>query len=347
MNDRPHTVIGVLPPIPQFPNENDVYMPVSACPFRSSEAVRTKRNARMVQAFARVRPGTPLTSTLADLTMVASNLQKAYPESYPESAGFDATAVSLRDELTRDFRPTLWILLGAAGFLLLIVCGSVANLMLARLLKREREMAIRMSLGAGRWRLVRQLLTESTLLAVAGAVVGLALAAISMDLLVRLAGEFTTRAQEISLNGPVLLFTVGVAMLTGMLVGAIPALPGRVSLSSAIQEGGRTISAGRGSLRSALIVAQVAVSFVLLIGAGLMLRSVMRLQAVDAGIRTDSVISMRVALNFSKYTSPALRAQFSTELIERLRNLAGCPLGWRRRDVSDERRWRISRWRSR
>jgi predicted permease len=323
MNDRPHTVIGVLPPIPQFPNENDVYMPVSACPFRSSEAIRTGRDARMVQAFARVRPGTPLTSTLSDLTMVASNLQKAYPESYPESAGFDATAVSLRDELTRDFRPTLWILLGAAGFLLLIVCGSVANLMLARLLKREREMAIRMSLGAGRWRLVRQLLTESTLLAVAGAVVGLALAAISMDLLVRLAGEYTTRAQEISLNGPVLLFTVGVAMLTGMLVGAIPALPGRVSLSSAIQEGGRTISAGRGSLRSALIVAQVAVSFVLLIGAGLMLRSVMRLQAVDAGIRTDNVISMRVALNFSKYTSPALRAQFSTELIERLRNLAG------------------------
>ena len=323
MNDRPHTVVGVLPPIPQFPDENDVYMPVSACPFRSSESVTTNRNARMVQAFGRLRAGATPAAALSDLAMVASNLQQAYPENYPVSAGFTATAVSLRDELTRGFRPTLWILLGAAGFLLLIVCASVANLLLARLLKRERELAIRMSLGAGRWRLVRQLLTESTLLALAGAVVGLLLASVTMELLVTLAGEFTTRAQEISLNSTVLLFTLGIATATGVLVGAIPALPGRMSLSSAIQEGGRTVSAGRGSLRSALIVAQVAVSFVLLIGAGLMLRSIMRLQSVDAGIRTDRVLSMRVALNFTKYTTPALRAQFLTELSDRLQALPG------------------------
>ena len=154
-------------------------------------------------------------------------MQQAYPENYPASAGFTATAVSLRDELTRGFRPTLGILIGAAGFLLLIVCASVANLMLARLLKREREMAIRMSLGAGRWRLVRQLLTESTLLALAGATVGLLLAFVTMDLLVTLSAQFTTRAQEISLNGTVLLFTLGIAVATGVLVGAIPALPGR------------------------------------------------------------------------------------------------------------------------
>jgi predicted permease len=277
----------------------------------------------MVQAFGRLRPGASAGGALTDLKMVASNLQQAYPENYPSSAGFTATALSLRDELTRGFRPTLWILLGAAGFLLLIVCASVANLMLARLLKREREIAIRMSLGAGRWRLLQQLLTESTLLALAGAVVGLLLATVMMDLLVTLAGQFTTRAQEISLNGTVLLFTLGIATVTGILVGAIPALPGRVSLSSAIQEGGRTVSAGRGSLRSTLIVAQVAVSFVLLIGAGLMLRSVLRLQSVDAGISTASVLSMRVALNFTKYTTPALRAQFLTELADRLRALPG------------------------
>ena len=327
MNDRPHTVIGVLPPIPQFPDENDVYMPVSACPFRSSEGVRTNRNARMVQAFGRLRTGATAQAALSDLAMVASNLQQAYPQNYPTSAGFNATALSLRDELTRGFRPTLWILLGAAGFLLLIVCASVANLLLARLLKRERELAIRMSLGAGRWRLVRQLLTESTLLALAGAVVGLLFASVTMDLLVTLAGQFTTRAQEISLNGTVLLFTLGIATATGILVGAIPALPGRMSLSSAIQEGGRTVSAGRGSLRNALIVAQVAVSFVLLIGAGLMLQSVLRLQSVDAGIRTDSVLSMRVALNFSRYTTPAQRAQFLTELGDRLQALPGRAIG--------------------
>ena len=174
MNDRPHTVIGVLPPIPQFPDENDVYMPVSACPFRSAEA-RAHQSQRADGAGVRrgCSPARRTTAALSDLAMVASNLQQAYPENYPASAGFTATALSLRDELTREFRPTLAILLGAAGFLLLIVCASVANLMLARLLKREREMAIRMSLGAGRWRLVRQLLTESTLLALAGAVVGL------------------------------------------------------------------------------------------------------------------------------------------------------------------------------
>jgi putative ABC transport system permease protein len=323
MNDRPHTVVGVLPPIPQFPDENDVYMPVSACPFRSSEQVRTSRNARMVQAFGRVHTGTSLESVRGDVALVASRLQQAYPENYPQSVGFTATALSLRDELTRTFRPTLAILLGAAGFLLLIVCASVANLMLARLLEREREMAIRMSLGAGRWRLVRQLLTESTLLAVMGATVGLGIAAATLDLLVTLATQFTSRSQEISLNGPVLLFTLGIAMITGVVVGALPALPGRVSLASAIQEGGRTVSAGRGSLRNALIVAQVAVSFVLLIGAGLMLRSLLRLQAVDPGVRTDSVMSMRVALNFTKYNTPALREQFLTQLDERIRNLPG------------------------
>jgi len=323
MNDRPHTVIGVLPSIPQFPDENDVYMPVSACPFRSSDGVRTNRNARMVQAFARLRHGAAHEAALTDLGMVAANMQRAYPEAYPATAGFTATAVSLRDELTREFRPTLAILVGAAGFLLLIVCASVANLMLARLLKREREMAIRMSLGAGRWRLVRQLLTESTLLALAGATVGLLLAFVAMDLLVTLSAQFTTRAQEISLNGTVLLFTLGIAVATGVLVGAIPALPGRTSLSSAIQEGGRTISAGRGSMRSALIVAQVAVSFMLLIGAGLMLRSMVRLQSVEAGIHMEQVLSMRVALNFTKYTDAASRAQFLSQLTERLKSIPG------------------------
>jgi putative ABC transport system permease protein len=323
MNDRPHTVIGVLPPIPQFPNENDVYMPVSACPFRSSEGVRTSRNARMVQAVGRLRSGESLQSAATDLAMVASNLQHAYPQNYPASAGFTAIALSLRDELTRGFRPTLAILLGAAGFLLLIVCASVANLMLARLLKRERELAIRMSLGAGRWRLIRQLLTESTMLAIAGAAVGLLIAWVTMDLLVTLADQFTTRSQEVSLNGTVLLFTLAIATLTGVLVGAIPALPGRISLASAMQEGARATSGGRGSVRSALIVGQVAVSFVLLIGAGLMLRSLWRLQSVDAGIHTDSILSMRVALNFSKYTTPPLRAQFLTALTDRLREIPG------------------------
>jgi hypothetical protein len=251
--------------------------------------------------------------------MVASNLQQAYPENYPTSAGFTATAVSLRDELTRGFRPTLWILLGAAGFLLLIVCASVANLLLARLLKRERELAIRMSLGASRWRLVRQLLTESTLLAFAGAVVGLFFAAVTMDLLVTLAGQFDQAGRDFA-EQTVLLFTLGVACATGILVVPSPRAGESASHPRFRKAVGpfRPVAARSNADRGAS-----AVSFVLLIGAGLMLRSVLRLQSVDAGIKTDSVLSMRVALNFTKYTTPALRAQFLTELSERLKSVPG------------------------
>ncbi|MGH9373662.1 MAG: ABC transporter permease, partial [Vicinamibacterales bacterium] len=321
MNDRPHTVVGVLPPIPQYPQENDVYMPVSACPFRSAQTTIDNRNARMVQVFGRLEPGAGRAQNASDLSLVAARLQQAYPESYPSSSGYTAASVPLRDELTRRFRPTLQVLAGAAAFVLLIVCASVANLLVARLVRREREMAVRAALGAGRWRLFRQLLTESTLLALLGGAVGVVLAAVSLDVLAAFAERFTTRAGEITLSVPVLAFTFGVAVITGVIVGAMPALPGRADLVGAMQDGGRTVSSGRLSMRNALIVGQVAISFMLLIAAGLMLRSVLQLQAVDPGIRTDSVLTMRVALNFTKYADPARIAQFHTALVERLRGI--------------------------
>jgi putative ABC transport system permease protein len=321
MNDRPHTVVGVLPPMPQYPQENDVYMPVSACPFRSSQAVIDNRNARMVQAFGRMKVGTPPEQVSTDVAMVASKLQQGYPDAYPANSGYTAISLPLRGELTRAFRPTLMLLVGAAGFVLLIVSASVANLLLARLVRREREMAIRAALGAGRWRLFRQVLTESAVLALLGGMVGLALAAVSLDVLVAFADRFTTRSNEIGINGTVLLFTLIVAVGTGILVGIIPAVPGRTNVSNAIQEGGRNAGGGRIRFRSALIVAQVAVSFVLLIGAGLMLRSFLQLQAVDAGIQTDSVLTMRVALNFTKYTNQGQIREFHAAVIEKLKQI--------------------------
>ncbi|MGH9374161.1 MAG: ABC transporter permease, partial [Vicinamibacterales bacterium] len=304
-----------------YPQENDVYMPVSACPFRSAQATVDNRNARMVQVFGRLKAGATQDQNAADLSVVASRLQQAYPEFYPTSSGYTAASSPLRDELTRRFRPTLQVLVGAAAFVLLIVCASVANLLVARLVRREREIAIRTALGAGRWRLFRQLLTESTFLALLGGAVGIGLAAISLDVLAAFAERFTTRAAEITLSLPVLLFTCGVAVITGIVIGAIPALPGRADLTSAIQEGGRTVSGGRASIRNVLIVGQVAISFMLLISAGLMLRSMLQLQAVDPGIRTDSVLTMRVALNFTKYADPGQIAQFHAALIERLRGI--------------------------
>jgi putative ABC transport system permease protein len=325
MNDRPHTVVGVLPPIPQYPQENDVYMPVSACPFRSAQATIDNRNARLVQAFGRLKSGVPVDQANTDLGVVASRLQQAYPDVYPATTGYTAVALPLRDELARGFKPTLLVLVGAAGFVLLIVAASVANLLLARMVRREREMAIRSALGAGRWRLFRQLVTESVVLSLIGALVGLALASISLDLLVAFADRFTTRSTEIGINSSVLAFTLAVAAGTGLLVGVLPALPGRMNLSATIQAGARAVGAGRMRFRSTLIVAQVAVSFVLLIGAGLMLRSLMQLQAVDAGIQTDSVQTMRVALNFTKYSpsEPERIRQFHKTLIERLKQIPG------------------------
>jgi predicted permease len=325
MNDRPHTVIGVLPPIPEYPQASDVYMPVSACPFRSAPATVANRNARLAQAFGRARAGVAPEQVATDVAMVASRLQQSYPDAYPASSGYTAVALPLRDELTRAFRPTLLVLVGAAGFVLLIVAASVANLLLARMVRREREIAIRSALGAGRWRLFRQLLTESTVLSLIGGMVGTGLAMLSLDLLVAFAERFTSRSAEIAINAPVLLFTLAVSIGTGLLVGVLPALPGKINLASTIQAGGRSIGGGRLRFRSALIVSQVAVSFVLLIGAGLMMRSLLRLQAVDPGIQTDGVQTMRIALNFTKYpqSNPALTRQFHASLIERLEQIPG------------------------
>ena len=209
MNDRPHTVVGILPPIPQFPAEMDVYMPTTACPFRSNPRAVENRQFRLMSAFARTKSGVTPEQATADLTVVSNRLQKTYPDVYPAANGFGITVSPLREELTQDFRPTLVVLLATAGFVLLIVCASVANLLVARLVRRSRELAVRSALGAGRIRLLRQLLTESTMLAAAGGTVGLLLAVLGLDLLVAFAERFTPRAAEITIDTRVLLFTLG------------------------------------------------------------------------------------------------------------------------------------------
>jgi predicted permease len=303
MNNRPHTVIGVLPPIPQYPNEQDVYMPTSQCPTRSSEQFKSDRNSRMMSVFGRLNPDVPVTQAQADLSTLASNLQKQYPDSYPANRGYAARVVPLRDELTRRAKPTFLILLGTAGLVLLIASANVANLTLARLMRREREMAIRAALGAGRGRLIRQLLTESTLLSVAGGALGLLLAAGGLQLLVSFAARFTTRASEISIDGLVLLFTLLVSVGTGLIFGLMPAFSSDHHLTGTLKEGGSRSSAGlkRQRMRNLLIVAQVGVSFILLIWAGLMLRSLIKLQHVNPGFDPERVLAMRISPNWSKY----------------------------------------------
>lgn len=328
MNNRAHVVIGVLPPIPQYPSESDVYMPTTQCPFRSAQAFIDNRNARMMTVFGRLKPGVELRQAQADLTNIAGNLQAAYPDSYPKNEGYAAKVVGLDDELTQRARPTFLILLATAGLVLLIACANVANLCLARVLQRQHEVAMRTALGASRARLIRQLLTESVLLSLTGGGLGLLIAHWGLPLLVTFAGRFTNRTGEISIDFSVLLFTMLVSLGTGLVFGLIPALSFRQnskqSLAATLKEdSGRATSGGKNRLRSLLVVTQVAISFTLLIAAGLMMRSLIKLQQVNPGFNPEKVLVMRLAPNWSKITTNTQRAEFSSRLMERVKQQPG------------------------
>jgi putative ABC transport system permease protein len=324
MNDRIHTVVGVLPPMPQYPGENDVYMPSSSCPFRSSAVTRQTRTARPLTLFGRLAPGAALADAQRELIRIGEQLHQQYPAAYPLSQGFSTTVASLHAQLTRRARPTLLLLLGTAGFVLLIACANVANLTLARLVRRQRELAIRTALGAGRARLVRQLLAEGSLLALAGGAIGLGLAAATLNLLTAFAARFTPRAGEIALDGSVLGFTLLVAVLTGLAFALLPALPPRVNLVGALKDGGAATSGGQSlRLRAMLVTAQVAVSVVLLIGAGLMVRSLLALQRVNPGFDSERVLTMTLDLNWSRYTTSDLIRGFHERLHARLAGQPG------------------------
>src|SRR5580698_2442439 len=305
MNDKPHLVIGVLPPFPQYPHANDVYMTSAACPFRSSPEMIANRKGRMLRLFGTMKPGVTPGQAQADLSTVAATMQRDFPTAYSNAATPKMEVSPLKTELTRNAKPTMLFLLAAAGFVLLIACANVANLNLARMVRRGREMGLRAAMGASRVRLFRQLLTESFLLAFGGGLLGLILATSGLKLLTTFVARFTPRANEIHIDAQVLFFTLGIAALVSILTGTAPALARRGNLAATLKEGGTQSTEGsrRGRTRGALIVAQVAVSFLLLIGAGLAVRSLINLQRVDAGFHPENVLTMQISLDFSRYMS--------------------------------------------
>ena len=321
MNDRLHTVVGVLPPLPPYPDDNALYMPASSCPFRAS--IREVRRGRMLSAFGRLAPGASPEALVTDLDRVSASLVTDHPGDYPQDAGFQALARPLAEELTHRARPTFLLLLTAVGFVLLIVCANVANLTLARRLERDRELAVRAALGAGRGRLVRQLLTESTLLALAGGALGLLLARGVLHLLVDFAARFTPRALEIQLDLQVLLFTLVLSLGAGLLFGLAPALSNQRSLASALYAGGGRGATGGGGLQRSLVVAQVAISFVLLVAAGLTLESFFNVLRIDPGFRTEKVSTVTVDLNWSKYNDGEKYRDFFRPLLEEVADAPG------------------------
>ena len=331
MNDRPHRVIGVLPNVPHYPQENDVYMPVLACPFRAAGERQMAQNRRAFGAlnvFGRLKEGATPEQAASTVGAICHNFTQdsAFKQVYrPETSGFRATTVPVREALTTGARQLLLILLGITGLVLLIACANVANLTLARMLGRDRELAMRAALGAGRGRLVRQLLTESTLLAVVGGAIGIGVAWLTIDMLTTFVGRFTSRTGEITLDPIVLIFTLGISIFTGLLFGTLPALGSRVDLVSALKQGGGQAgdAGSRKRMQGALIVAQVAVSVMLLVGAGLLLASFYRLQRVETGYRSDGVLSAQIFGNFSRYPNINAQRKLYLPVLERLQAQPG------------------------
>ena len=326
---QPLTVIGVMPAGVQHVGGDyrslphgesvDVWWPIGLKP----EVWRKLRGAHFVNAIGRLKPGVTRADADADFNVIAERLAEQYPDS---NDGWRIAIQPLHEEIVGRTRVTLWVLLAAVVFVLMIASVNVANLILVRATVREREIALRAALGARRGRLVRQMLTESLLLALLGGAAGLLLARLALDALLALAPTQLPRLQTIGIDGRILAFTLGVSLLTGMLFGLAPALQSlKLNLNELLKEGGRAASggAGRRRLRDALVVSEVALALVLLIGAGLLLRSFLRLQQTDPGFNPARVLTATLTLPDARYKESRQVASFYQSLLERLTALPG------------------------
>ncbi|HVY72237.1 MAG TPA: ABC transporter permease [Verrucomicrobiae bacterium] len=319
------TVVGVMPAGVQHVGGDyrsmphgetvDFWWPISLRP-------QDDRGSHYMNSIARLKPGVSVAQASADLNVIAERLAKQFPD----TSGYFRIAVhGLRDEIVGHSRTTLWILFGAVSLVLLIACVNVANLLLARSSARAREMAVRTAIGAGRWRVVRQLLTESLLLAAVGSAAGILLAQCGMAVLGKFGPDQLPRLQAVRLDGHVLLFTLGLTLLTGLLFGLVPALQsGNVDLNGLLKQGGRGgTSGGQRGLRDFLVVTEVALALVLLVGTGLLVRSFWKLQQTAAGFDSKRVLTAMVSLPFANYENRTNLARFQQQLLERVAALPG------------------------
>jgi putative ABC transport system permease protein len=320
LNGRERTVIGVMPPGFAFPTRDvDVWVPLTLDP-----DTKQARMSFFLWAVARLKPGVPFTRAVTDLNAIGRRLEQQYDNTNREIGVY---LVPLPEQIVgRTLRTSLWVMMAAVAAVLLIACANVANLMLSRAAVREREIGVRVALGAGRTRLIRQLLTESVLLSVIGAALGTALAWGGLRVLTRLAPQDIPRLDQVSIDLSVLAVTLVVAVVTGLAFGLVPALQSsRTASASALREHIRGGTSGRRAqrMRRSLVAAQIALVVVLLTGAGLLIRSFIRLQRVDLQFRTDHLLTMRFSMPGAKYPTPQARTTFQTALLDRVRELPG------------------------
>ena len=317
-------IIGVMPSGFAFPlggqNPTDYWMPLSHS--YSVQQSTGKRGSVFMDVVGKLAPGVTLEEARAELSSIARDLEAEYPAA---NANRGVRVAPMHDELVREVRPALLVLLGAVGFVLLIACANVANLLLSRANARAREMAVRTALGATRGRILRQLLTESLLLAFLGGAAGLLVALWGVDLLVAAGPSSVPRLGQVALDAYVLAFTFLVSIATGVLFGLAPALQiSRPNLNETLKDGGRGSTEGgaRGRVRNLLAVSEVALSLVLLVGAGLFIKSFVRLVTSDPGYRTDRLLVLTIPLS-SKYSKPEEQSEFFRQLVARVTGLEG------------------------
>jgi len=310
------TIVGVMPPGFDYPTQTEIWFPLPIDP------AKEKRFNRFLNVVGRLKPGVTIQQAQSEMSLINERLAQSYVES---NRGWNVKLTKLHDRLVGKLRASLWILLGAVTLVLLIACANVANLQLARATYRQREIAVRTALGASRFRIVRQLLTESVLLSIVSGAVGLALSIWLTKLLVSISPPNSPRFEEIGMDFRVFGFAFAVALVTGVVFGLVPAIQtSKIDLNQTLKESGRSGSqARRNRIGSALMVSEIALSFMLLVGAGLLIKSFIHLREVNPGFNPSNMLTLRVSLPAGKYQQGEPRLQVYRQLIERISGVPG------------------------
>jgi predicted permease len=336
INGLPYEIVGILPQKFSLPQEvlplldgteqAEIFLPLPLAPAAASQV----RDHEDYNIIGKLKPGVSLPQAQAEMDTLTATLRRQFPENYPPNGGLTFSIVPLLEQVVGNVRRSLWVLLGAVGFVLLIACANVANLMLSRAMARQQEIAVRTALGASRWHIVRQLLTESLLLSLCGGALGIFICLFSMRWIHILGTKSIPRLQDVGIDGRVLLFTLLLSVASGILFGLVPALRvSRLDVNSTLKDASRGSAGtsavwGRGNnVRRLLVVAELALSVVLLIGAGLLIRSFARLQDVSPGFNPRGVLTFDLTMTGKKYTDKQTILNTYRQLWERLEHSPG------------------------
>ncbi len=321
INGFSSTIVGISEPAPRFPQETEVLVNMVTSPHHLDASMVHGRSHRMTEVFARLAPNSTVDQAASELAQIGTRVRADHPSDYEAAAGYQIAVTPLRDALTGRAKKTLYLLMATAALVLITACANVANLVLTRSIRRERELTVRWAMGADKGRIRRLLLSETAILAAGGALLGVVLAIVGLDLLVGFAGRFTPRADEIRIDVGVLAFTMIVATAAALIFAFAPSLREPDSANASLIKSGSRIT-GAGRLQRGLIVAQVAATVIVLSAAGLLVRTLRNLEQVDSGVRTENTLSMEVPIEQTGRTE-AQRLGLYAEMRDRMSALPG------------------------